>query len=172
MRTVKVQLGTRSYRIEVRGGGLDSVGNRSRSVLGDRPETAVIISNPTVYGKYGRRVRSSMGRAGFRTKQLIIPDGERYKTLKTAESIYTWSIQNRIERKDVIVALGGGVIGDVAGFAASTYLRGVSLVQVPTTLLAQIDSSIGGKTGVNHRLGKNLIGSFYQPALVVIDPEV
>jgi len=172
MRTVNVQLGTRSYRIEVRSGGLDSVGNRSRSVLGDRPETAVIISNPTVNGKYGRRLRSSMGRAGFRTKQLIIPDGERYKTLKTAESIYTWLIHNRIERKDVIVALGGGVIGDVAGFAASTYLRGLNLVHVPTTLLAQIDSSIGGKTGVNHRLGKNLIGSFYQPALVVIDPEV
>src|SRR5262249_8087677 len=137
-----------------------------------RPETAVIISNPTVHGKYGPRVRSSLTRAGFRVKKIIIPDGERHKTLKTAEAIYTFLIENRIERKDVIVALGGGVIGDVAGFAAATYLRGVNLVQVPTTLLAQIDSSVGGKTGVNHRLGKNLVGCFYQPSLVVIDPEV
>jgi len=172
MQTVRVQLGTRSYKIEVRAGGLDSVGNRLRSVLGHKPETAVIISNPTVYGKYGRRVRSSLSRAGFRAKYLIIPDGERYKTLKTAEFIYTSLIDKRIERKDVIIALGGGVIGDVAGFAAATYLRGLNLVHVPTTLLAQIDSSIGGKTGVNHRLGKNLIGSFYQPSLVIIDPEV
>jgi 3-dehydroquinate synthase len=172
MQTVKVQLGRRSYAIEVRAGGLDSVGNRTRTALGDKPETAVIISNPTVNEKYGRRVRSSLARAGFRVKNLIIGDGERYKTLKTAESIYTWLINNRIERKDVIVALGGGVIGDVAGFAAATYLRGLNLVHVPTTLLAQIDSSIGGKTGVNHKLGKNLIGSFYQPALVMTDPEV
>ena len=152
MQTVKVQLGRRSYAIEVRAGGLDSVGNRTRTALGDKPETAVIISNPTVNEKYGRRVRSSLARAGFRVKNLIIGDGERYKTLKTAESIYTWLINNRIERKDVIVALGGGVIGDVAGFAAATYLRGLNLVHVPTTLLAQIDSSIGGKTGVNHKL--------------------
>ena len=172
MRTVTVQLGSRSYSIDVRAGALDSAGDLSRRALGNRPETAVIISNPTVYGKYGRRVQSSLRRAGFQVKKIIIPDGERHKTLKTAESIYTSLIENKIERKDVIVALGGGVIGDVAGFAAATYLRGVNLVQVPTTLLAQVDSSIGGKTGVNHRLGKNLIGSFYQPALVIVDPGV
>src|SRR5262249_2979632 len=172
MPTVTVPLGSRSYAIHVSAGMLDTAGDLSRKALGDRPETAVIISNPTVHGKYGPRVRSSLTRAGFRVKKIIIPDGERHKTLKTAEAIYTSLIENRGERKDVIVALGGGVIGDVAGFAAATYLRGVNLVQVPTTLLAQIDSSIGGKTGVNHRLGKNLIGSFYQPALVAIDPEV
>src|SRR5262245_50869083 len=172
MRTVTVQLGSRSYAIEVRPGGLESLGDRSRATLGDRPETAVIVSNPAVYGRYGRRAGSSLRRAGFRVKKIIVPDGERYKTLKTAEFIYTSLIKDRIERKDVIVALGGGIIGDVAGFAAATYLRGLNLVQVPTTLLAQIDSSIGGKTGVNHRLGKNLIGSFYQPALVTIDPEL
>lgn len=172
MHTVTVQLGRRSYAIDVCAGILDSAGDRSRMALGDRPETGVIVSNPMVYGKYGRRVRSSLSRAGFRVKEIIIPDGERHKTLRTAEAIYTSLIENRIERKDVVVALGGGVIGDVAGFAAATYLRGVNLVQIPTTLLAQIDSSIGGKTGVNHRLGKNLIGSFYQPALVIIDPEV
>jgi 3-dehydroquinate synthase len=140
--------------------------------LGDRPKAAVIVSNPTVYQGYGGRARASLRRAGFRVEKIIIPDGERYKTLKTAESVYTSLIETRIERKDVIVALGGGVIGDLAGFAAATFLRGLNLVQVPTTLLAQIDSSIGGKTGVNHRLGKNLIGSFYQPALVIIDPAV
>ena len=172
MSTVTVQLGTRSYAIDVRAGGLDRLGDRSRQALGDRPETAVIVSNRTVFSRYGRRARSSLNSAGFRVRTVIVGDGEKHKTLKTAESIYTFLIENRIERKDVIVALGGGVIGDVAGFAAATYLRGVNLVQVPTTLLAQIDSSVGGKTGVNHRLGKNLVGCFYQPGLVVIDPEV
>jgi 3-dehydroquinate synthase len=172
MPTVTLQLESRSYAIAVRAGCLDSVGDRSRTALGDRPETAVLLSNPIVYGKYGRRVRSSLKRAGFRIKEIIIGDGERHKNLRTAESIYTSLIESRVERKDVIVALGGGVIGDIAGFVAATYLRGLNLIQVPTTLLAQIDSSIGGKTGVNHRLGKNLIGSFYQPSLVVIDPIV
>ena len=111
-------MGSRSYKIEVRSGGLDSVGNCLRAVLGDKPETAVIISNPTVYGKYGRRVQSSLSRARFRAKHFIIPDGERYKTLKTAESIYTWLIDKKVERKDAILSLGGGVIGDVAGFVA------------------------------------------------------
>src|SRR5215469_13599527 len=108
MRTVTVQLGSRSYSIDVRAGALDSAGDLSRRALGNRPETAVIISNPTVYGKYGRRVQSSLRRAGFQVKKIIIPDGERHKTLKTAESIYTSLIENKIERKDVIVALGGG----------------------------------------------------------------
>jgi 3-dehydroquinate synthase len=172
MSTISVQLGSRSYAIDICAGGLDSVGDLSRHTLGERPKSAVLVSNPTVYGQYGRRVESSLRRAAFRVKQIIIGDGERHKTLKTAESIYTSLIENRIERNDVVVALGGGVIGDVAGFVAATYLRGLNLVQVPTTLLAQIDSSIGGKTAVNHRLGKNLVGCFYQPAQVVIDPAV
>jgi len=172
MSKVAVELGSKSYDIEVCAGALDSVGDRSRRALGDRPANAVLVSNQTVHSRYGRRVRSSLKRSGFRVKEIIIGEGERYKTLKTIESMYTSLIEGGIERKDVIVALGGGVIGDVAGFVAATYLRGLYLVQIPTTLLAQIDSSIGGKTGVNHRLGKNLIGSFYQPALVVIDPEV
>jgi 3-dehydroquinate synthase len=172
MSNLTLRLGSRSYAIAVCAGSLDSAGERSRTALGDRPETAVLLSNPTVYGAYGSRVRSSFRRAGFRTKEVIIGDGERYKSLKTAEFIYTSLIESGVERKDIIVALGGGVIGDIAGFVAATYLRGLSLIQVPTTLLAQIDSSIGGKTGVNHRLGKNLIGCFYQPSLVVIDPVV
>lgn len=99
-------------------------------------------------------------------------DGERFKNLRTAESLFAFFIDRRIERSDVIVAIGGGVVGDLAGFAAATYLRGIRIIQVPTTLLAQIDSSVGGKTAVNHPLGKNLIGSFHQPSLVLIDPDM
>ncbi|HEY6332819.1 MAG TPA: 3-dehydroquinate synthase, partial [Blastocatellia bacterium] len=127
---------------------------------------------PTVDRLYGRRAAASLKRAGFRVQRVLTGDGERFKTLRSAEQLYTFLIQHRIERTDIIVALGGGIVGDLAGFVAATYLRGIKVIQVPTTLLAQIDSSVGGKTGVNHRLGKNLIGAFHQPALVLIDPEV
>src|SRR6185503_19225949 len=103
--------------------------------------------------------------------RFLIEDGERFKNLRTAEALFTYLIETGIERSDVIFAVGGGVIGDLAGFVAATYLRGIRVVQVPTTLLAQIDSSVGGKTAVNHKLGKNLIGAFHQPSLVLIDPD-
>ena len=171
MQTIAVKLGKRSYRIEIAAGLLDEIGTLARAAAGDKSRRSVIVSNPTVYALYGRRVSRSLGRAGFEARHFLIGDGERYKTLRVAESLFTFLIEQRIERSDLIVALGGGVVGDLAGFVASAYLRGVRFIQAPTTLLAQIDSSIGGKTAVNHPLGKNLIGAFHQPSLVVIDTE-
>ena len=171
MPEVRVKLKDRSYAIEIAAGSLDRAGELARSALGERTRTAVIISNPSVDALYGGRVARSLARSGFNTLHFLIGDGERYKTIGTAQAIYTFLIEHKIERSDSIIALGGGVVGDLAGFVAATYLRGISFIQVPTTLLAQIDSSIGGKTGVNHALGKNLIGAFHQPRLVLIDPE-
>jgi 3-dehydroquinate synthase len=170
MHTIEVRLADRSYPILIESGCLDRAGQVARLALGEKALQAVIVSNQTVDRLYGRRVAAAFQKAGFRTHRLLLGDGERFKTLKTAQSLYGVLIEKRIERSDVIVALGGGVIGDVAGFVAATYLRGIRLIQVPTTLLAQIDSSVGGKTAVNHSLGKNLIGVFHQPSLVVIDP--
>ena len=130
-----------------------------------------MITNERVDSIFGARAARSLKQAGFSIDKVRIGDGERFKNLRVAEGIYAHLIANRVERSDVIVALGGGVVGDLAGFVAATYLRGIRVIQAPTTLLAQIDSSVGGKTGVNHPLGKNLIGAFHQPSLVVIDPE-
>jgi 3-dehydroquinate synthase len=171
IKSIPVKLGERSYRIQIADGLINEIGSLARDAIGDNARQAVIVSNPTVDALYGERVARSLNRAGLRTHRLLIGDGERYKTLRTAESLFTYLIENRIERSDVIVALGGGVVSDLAGFVAATYLRGLRFIQVPTTLLGQIDSSIGGKTGVNHKLGKNLIGVFHQPSLVVVDPE-
>jgi len=171
MYTIDVKLGARRYAIHIEPGCLSRVGQLAREAAGEKTSRAVVISNPRVDRLYGRSTAHSLARAGFRPHRFLIGDGERFKSLRTAESLYTFMIENRIERSDVVVALGGGVIGDLAGFVAATYLRGIRLIQVPTTLLAQIDSSVGGKTAVNHPLGKNLIGIFHQPSLVVIDPE-
>jgi 3-dehydroquinate synthase len=171
MKSITVGLKERSYHIRIDAGLLDESGPLARAALGGRSRRAIIISNDTVSRLYGARAERSFHRAGFDVHRLTVGDGERHKTLRTAVSAYTFLIERRVERSDVIVALGGGVIGDTAGFVAATYLRGIRFVQVPTTLLAQIDSSVGGKTGVNHPLGKNLIGAFHQPSLVVIDTE-
>jgi 3-dehydroquinate synthase len=171
MRTVTVKLGQRSYQIHIESGLLDRIGESIRAALGERPRRAIVVSNPTVDSLYGQRVKRSLASADFLTQSFLIGDGERFKTLRTAEKLYTFLIEKRVERADVIIALGGGVIGDLAGFVAATYLRGLNYIQVPTTLLAQIDSSVGGKTAVNHPLGKNLIGAFHQPSLVAIDPD-
>ncbi|HXG90825.1 MAG TPA: 3-dehydroquinate synthase [Blastocatellia bacterium] len=171
MRTITVKLKERSYRIQIAAGLLAETGRLAREAVGERARNAVIISNPTVDALYGRRVARSLSRAGFKTYRFLIGDGERFKSLRMAQLLYTFLIENRIERTDLIIALGGGVVGDLAGFVAGTYLRGIRFIQAPTTLLAQIDSSIGGKTGVNHPLGKNLIGVFHQPSLVIIDTE-
>ncbi len=129
---------------------------------------ALVVSCPPVWSRHGQAMKEIAGRAG----PAIIPDGERAKTLATVSKIYDAMIRRRLDRSATLVAFGGGVVGDVAGFAAATYLRGIALVQVPTTLLSQVDSAVGGKVGVNLPAGKNLIGSFHAPSLVVCDPDV
>ena len=125
-----------------------------------------LVSNPTIWKYHGEAIQHVCGNE----EVILIPDGERHKTVKTVSRIYEALIRNEADRASSIVAVGGGVVGDTAGFAAATFLRGVTLAHVPTTLLAQVDSSIGGKVGVNHKLGKNLIGAFHQPTIVIIDP--
>jgi 3-dehydroquinate synthase len=169
---VHVSLDERSYDITIESGSLSQTGEIARSALGDKTRRIAIISNPKVHTHYGKAVEKSLKRAAFTTLTHLIGDGERAKSLLTAERAWGFLISNRFERSDAIIALGGGVVGDLAGFVAATFLRGVSYVQIPTTLLAQIDSSVGGKTAVNHALGKNLIGAFHQPRAVVIDPSV
>ncbi|MDA8082533.1 MAG: 3-dehydroquinate synthase [Nitrospiraceae bacterium] len=167
MQTLRVELGDRSYSIVIGNDQLEGLG-ASLSAAGHKGRIAV-VSNPTVFALYGDRVMGALGDAGFEPFRLLIPDGEEYKSLSSLESIYTGLLTARLDRKSLLVALGGGVIGDITGYAASTYMRGIDFVQVPTTLLAQVDSSVGGKTGVNHTLGKNMIGTFWQPRLVWID---
>ena len=147
--------------------------------LGDRLQTlpklgrkALIVSNPAIFKQYGQAAIESLTQADFTVSFCILPAGERYKTPATLQKIYDAALENRLERSSLLVALGGGVIGDMTGFAAATWLRGIAVVQVPTSLLAMVDAAIGGKTGVNHPHGKNLIGAFHQPCLVLIDPQV
>jgi shikimate kinase/3-dehydroquinate synthase len=133
---------------------------------------AWIISDSNVWPLCGDRMAGILRAADFTVESKVVPAGESSKSLREVENLLDWLIGGRVDRRDIVVALGGGVIGDLAGFVASIVLRGIGLIQVPTSLLAMVDSSVGGKTGVNHRLGKNLIGSFYQPQLVVADPEL
>jgi len=135
------------------------------------PRRVGIISNERVFRLYGREVKRSLKTAGFTSLEWFMPEGERYKSFRSLEKAVTFLSENRFERDDFVLALGGGVVGDLAGFAAAIYLRGLPLVQVPTTLLSQIDSSVGGKTGINLATGKNLAGAFHQPASVFIDTE-
>jgi 3-dehydroquinate synthase len=167
---ITVELPQRSYEVAVVSGGLDHLGNWMQPLkLGKK---VLLVSNPGIFRSYGERAIASLQKAKFEVAQHIIPAGERYKTLASIQKIYDTALANRLERTSTIVALGGGVVGDMAGFAAATWLRGINFVQVPTSLLAMIDASIGGKTGVNHPQGKNLIGAFHQPRLVLIDPQV
>jgi len=169
MHTVNVNLGDRSYDIEI-GCNLDAAGARLQKLgLGKK---VALVTNPTVSKLYGQRVIDSLSKAGFLAMPVEVPDGEQSKTLDWANSIYTALLINSFDRTSALVALGGGVVGDLTGFAAATFMRGVPFIQIPTTLLAMVDSSIGGKTGVNHPLGKNLIGAFYQPKKVLIDMTV
>src|SRR4029079_16846716 len=135
------------------------------------PRRVGIVSNERVFDLYGRDVKRSLKTAGFTALEWLMPEGERYKSFSSLEKAVTFLSENRFERDDLVLALGGGVVGDLAGFSAAIYLRGLSLVQVPTTLLSQIDSSVGGKTGINLATGKNLVGAFHQPVAVFIDPE-
>ncbi len=167
MQSLTVNLGDRSYPIHVGAGLLEQAGELLRQA-GLRGKVAV-VTNPTVAQLYLDSLNEALRQADFAVAPILVPDGEEHKSLKSLATIYDRLVAERLERKSCILALGGGVIGDLAGFAAATYLRGVPYVQVPTTLLAQVDSSVGGKTAVNHEDGKNLIGAFYQPKLVLID---
>jgi 3-dehydroquinate synthase len=169
MEKVRVELGERSYDICIGSDTLDGLGDNLK-IFGLSPKIG-LVSNPTVFSLYGKRVSDSLKKAGFNLLTVIIPDGEEYKDLLRVQHIYDELLEYKLDRLSALIALGGGVIGDITGFAASTYMRGISHIQVPTTLLAQVDSSVGGKTGVNHKLGKNMIGTFWQPGLVWIDVE-
>lgn len=166
---VRVDLGPRSYDIVVGRGLLPRLGAELAARLPGR--TAVVVSNPSVARLYGPVVRQSLEGAGFAIQTLALPAGERHKTLATVRRAYDFFHAQAVDRRGVVVALGGGVVGDMAGFIAATYGRGLDFVQVPTTLLAQVDSSVGGKTGVNFGPTKNLIGAFHQPRFVLIDPD-
>ena len=166
MHVVKVELGERSYEILI-GARLEKLGEEmSKLRVGTK---VAVVTNPTVSKLYGRTVFASLREAGFTSMPVEVPDGEQYKTLDWANAVFTALLINTFDRRSPLIALGGGVIGDLTGFAAASYMRGVPFVQVPTTLLAMVDSSVGGKTGVNHPMGKNMIGAFYQPRLVLMD---
>ncbi len=167
MEKIRVELGERSYEILIDAGNLSKVGERFlRFPFGKK---IAIVSNPLVSELYSETVFNSLKKEGFEPYMIIIPDGENYKDYFWAYHILTKLLELGFDRKSCLVALGGGVIGDITGFVASLYMRGISYVQIPTTLLSQVDSSVGGKTAVNHILGKNMIGTFWQPALVWID---
>jgi 3-dehydroquinate synthase len=167
MKKITVNLDINSYEIQIGAGVLGQAGHElsTRGFAGK----VVIITNPLVDNLHGHRLRESLTQAGFTVSVLLVPDGEEQKSLTVAGRLYHELAEHYVERTTPILALGGGVIGDLAGFVAATYLRGVPLVQVPTTLLAQVDSSIGGKVALDHDQLKNKIGSFYQPKLVISD---
>ncbi|MBX2861937.1 MAG: 3-dehydroquinate synthase [Leptolyngbyaceae cyanobacterium MAG.088] len=171
MKTViPVELPQTQYDIKIATDGLQYLGPWL-SAMGKQGKV-LLVSNPVISKHYGETALHSLTAAGFDVCQCILPAGERYKTLRSIEKIHNVAFENRLERSSTMVALGGGVIGDMTGFAAATWLRGIAVVQVPTSLLAMVDASMGGKTGVNHPQGKNLIGAFHQPSLVLIDPNV
>ncbi|HYG42177.1 MAG TPA: 3-dehydroquinate synthase [Bordetella sp.] len=168
MTVVEVDTPGGRYPIHIGPGRLDSL---DQSIPADATAIAV-VTNPTVAALYAERVEAALARTGRRLLRIELPDGEAHKDWPTLNLIFDALLAHRLDRRAVLVALGGGVIGDMAGFAAAVYMRGIRFVQVPTTLLAQVDSSVGGKTAVNHPLGKNMVGAFYQPVAVEIDTDV
>lgn len=168
---VRTRARPQEYEIRIGAGILSEVGQITRNCIGDQSRQIATISNGKVFALYGPAVIKSLKASGFAVRPCLIGDGERYKSVKTVEKLLHFLKETGLERTDGVVSLGGGVVGDVTGFAASVYLRGVPFIQVPTTLLAQIDSSVGGKTGVNFSDCKNLVGSFHQPAAVITDIE-
>jgi 3-dehydroquinate synthase len=165
-RTLVVGLGERSYPIHIGPGLLERAELLAPHVGGRR---AIVVTNETVAPLFADRLERTLTAAGARTGRVVIPDGEEHKTWRTLDAVFGALLEARADRKCILVALGGGVVGDLAGFAAASYQRGIAFVQVPTTLLAQVDSSVGGKTGINHPLGKNMIGAFHQPLAVLAD---
>jgi 3-dehydroquinate synthase len=164
METLHVELGDRSYPIYIGSGLLQQPELLTRHIGG---QSAALVSNVTVGPLYADTVAQALN--ALKTTQILLPDGEQYKTLTVLQDIFTGLLESRMDRTTTLIALGGGVVGDMTGFAAACYQRGVDFIQIPTTLLAMVDSSVGGKTGVNHPLGKNMIGAFYQPQCVIID---
>ncbi len=167
---VHVDLAERSYDVQIGRGLIDEAGTRINALFGQR--RAAIVTDETVAGLHLARLQESLATAGIRADALALPAGEATKSWDRLGQTVEWLLAQRIERKDLVIAFGGGVIGDLAGFAAAILRRGVRFVQIPTTLLAQVDSSVGGKTGINSPHGKNLIGAFHQPSLVLADIDV
>ncbi|MEY2983742.1 MAG: 3-dehydroquinate synthase [Cyanobacteriota bacterium] len=167
---ISVPLPQSPYHIHIAPDGLTGIAEALAPLkLGQK---IMVVSNPEIYDYYGETVINSLRQNGYQVFQHLIPAGERIKTLDAIQDLYDAAFAATLERRSTLLALGGGVIGDMTGFAAATWLRGINFVQVPTSLLAMVDAAIGGKTGVNHPQGKNLIGAFYQPRLVFIDPTV
>lgn len=162
-----VSLPQHSYKIQIDNQGLEQVGDWAKSVW--KPQKIAVITDETVDGLYGKLVMDSLKEAGFEAIKKVVPVGETSKSLQMASDCYDFLADNQMTRSDGVLALGGGVIGDLAGYVAATYMRGIHFLQVPTTLLAQVDSSIGGKTAVNTSKAKNLVGAFWQPDAVLID---
>ena len=170
MPNITVSLPQDSYAIAIAPDSLKDLGSKMKQLkIGKK---VLVVSNPEIFSHYGDACVESLQAAGFETCTHLIPAGEEYKNLQSIQQVYDTALSNHIERSSTFVALGGGVVGDMTGFSAATWLRGVNFVQVPTSLLAIVDASVGGKTGVNHPQGKNLIGAFYQPKLVAIDPNL
>jgi len=170
LREIAVDLGKKTYPIYIGIGILDTIG--TLFCHHKISKKLVLITDETVKNLYAEKVIKILEDSNFLITEIVVPVGENSKSLEIVDSVFERIINARIDRESSIVALGGGVIGDLSGFIAATYMRGISYVQIPTTLLAQTDSSVGGKVGINHRLGKNLIGAFYQPKFVIIDAEV
>lgn len=166
MQTLTVELANRSYPIHI---GQNLITNADLILPHLKRPQVAIVTNTTVAPLYLKPLTQTLETAGVKVLTIILPDGEAYKNTETLNTIYDALLENRCERSTTLIALGGGVIGDLTGYAAATYLRGVPFIQVPTTLLSQVDSSVGGKTGINHPMGKNMIGAFYQPQLVLAD---
>ena len=166
MITVNVELGDRAYPIHI---GADLIGQTALFAPHIAGSSVTIVTNTTVDPLYGDTLRQALAPLGKQVSTVVLPDGEAHKNLETLNLIFDALLGARADRKTTLIALGGGVIGDMTGFAAASYMRGVPFIQVPTTLLSQVDSSVGGKTGINHPLGKNMIGAFYQPQAVIAD---
>jgi len=164
MKELNLDLGEKSYPIYIGENLLAQADYLTRHIAGNQ---VMIVSNTTVAPLYIDKVKNLL--TDFKVSEVILPDGEQYKNLDTVNQIFTSLLENRFDRSSTLIALGGGVVGDMTGFAAASYQRGINFIQIPTTLLSQVDSSVGGKTGVNHPLGKNMIGAFYQPKAVIID---
>jgi 3-dehydroquinate synthase len=167
MQTLNVDLGDRSYPIHI---GADLLSQPELLAPHIAGKQVLVVSNETVAPLYLETLKASL--ADYQVDTVVLPDGERYKTLETLNLIFDVALEKRHSRNTTLIALGGGVVGDMCGFAAAAYQRGVKFIQIPTTLLSQVDSSVGGKTGVNHALGKNMIGAFWQPQLVLADTTV